>query len=235
MKPDDGVNPFPDVLPPFALEIRDLSLELPNGRLLFAELQLQLGVGESIAVMGPSGSGKSSLLSVCLGLQRPTAGEVAIMGTSLRGLGQRQLAATRAAHVGVVFQSGELLPELTATENVALPALLARRPADEAFAAARSALQRVGLVGDLAAVPELSGGEQLRVAVARAVVNRPSLILADEPTGSLDPDSRELVIRQLFDLPRAGDCALLVVTHDREVAARAQRTVRLGERGLVPV
>ena len=208
-----------------------LSLESVHHRVgarsLLADLDLEVFSGESVAVMGPSGSGKSTLLSVCLGMLRPTSGVVKVAGTDIGRLRGRRLAQHRSATTGMVFQFGELLPELTPLDNVALPALMARQSRGEAYERAADLMARLGLKITDTPTADLSGGERQRVAVARAMINSPQLIMADEPTGSLDDENRGLVADYLFDLPRRSGCGLLVVTHDVDVASQADRCLTL--------
>jgi len=182
--------------------------------------------GEAVAIVGASGSGKSTLLALLAGLDTPTAGTVELDGASLFELDEDARAELRGRAVGFVFQSFQLLPALTALENVMLPLELAGR--DDAESAAREILARVGLAERLHHYPKhLSGGEQQRVALARAFVVRPKLLLADEPTGSLDAESGEAVIGLLFQLNRESGTTLVLVTHDEHLASRCQRVVRL--------
>lgn len=208
-----------------------LSLESVNYRIgtrpLLADLDLGVSSGESVAVMGPSGSGKSTLLSVCLGMLRPMSGVVKVAGTEIGRLRGRHLAQHRSATTGMVFQFGELLPELTPLDNVALPALMARLSRSEAYERAADLMARLGLKITETPTADLSGGERQRIAVARAMVNSPQLIMADEPTGSLDDENRGLVSEYLFNLPRRSGCGLLVVTHDVDVASQADRCLTL--------
>ncbi len=176
--------------------------------------------------MGSSGSGKSTLLSCVLGLVRPDAGSIAVRGVEVTGLRRRRLAEYRRTSIGMVFQSGELLPELTPVDNVALAALLAGTARGTAYRRAAELLRDLG-VPDGVPTDRLSGGEHQRTAVARAVINSPALVLADEPTGALDAAARANVADLLFDLPQRQGCGLLVVTHDQEVAARADRLLTL--------
>ncbi|MER5973767.1 ATP-binding cassette domain-containing protein [Streptomyces sp. NPDC002055] len=210
------------------LEVERLRVEVP-GRLLLDDAELTVRGGESVAVTGSSGSGKSTLLMCVLGLSRPTAGQVRVAGADVTGMRPRKLARHRRDHIGTIFQFGELLPELTPVENVAVAALLsgARRPA--AFEQAASLLARLGVPADGVSTSQLSGGERQRAAVARALINKPSLLLADEPTGALDERNRESVSDLLFGLPEETGCGLLVVTHDAAVAARADRIVCLAD------
>jgi len=182
--------------------------------------------GEAVAIVGASGSGKSTLLALLAGLDTPTAGTVELDGASLFELDEDARAELRGRAVGFVFQSFQLLPSLTALENVMLPLELAGRA--DAEATAREILARVGLGERLHHYPKhLSGGEQQRVALARAFVVRPKLLLADEPTGSLDAQAGEAVIELLFQLNREAGTTLVMVTHDEQLAQRCTRTVRL--------
>jgi len=194
-------------------------------------IDLSIGRGEAVAVVGPSGAGKSTLMMVVAGLERITSGRITLAGQDLSALSEDGLALLRRQHVGIVFQSFRLVPTMTALENVAMPLELAGR--DDAFEAAQEALESVGLGHRVEHYPDqLSGGEQQRVAIARAVVARPSLILADEPTGNLDGATGHSIIELLFERRRAAGSTLLLITHDLELAARADRTIRLAD-GLV--
>ena len=182
--------------------------------------------GEAVAIVGASGSGKSTLLALLAGLDTPSAGTVELDGESLFALDEDARAELRGRTVGFVFQSFQLLPSLTALENVMLPLELADR--EDADSAAREILAHVGLGERLHHYPKhLSGGEQQRVALARAFVVQPKLLLADEPTGSLDAESGEAVIALLFQLNRESGTTLVLVTHDEQLAQRCTRTVRL--------
>ncbi len=214
------------------LSVRGLVYEVP-GRTLFQGLGLEVRAGESVAVMGPSGSGKSTLLSCALGLVRPAAGTVSVGGADMTGLRGKALARHRARHIGMIFQFGELLPELSPLDNVALAALLAGADREDAYRRAGELLAELG-VPDAATSVELSGGERQRTAVARAVINSPTLLLGDEPTGALDETAREKVADTLFAMPRQHGCGLLLVTHDPAVASRADRTLTLHGGALVP-
>lgn len=213
---------------PTALEMTALDYSI-GGRTLMSGLELRLSAGESVSVMGPSGSGKSTLISCALGLLKPDAGSVRVAGAELSALNRRQLAEHRRSHIGVVFQFGELLPELTPVENVALAALLSGAGRRTAYEEAAGLLRELGVPESNAATATLSGGERQRTAVARALVNKPRLLLADEPTGALDAANRDSVADLLFSVPSRWDCALLVVTHDAEVAGRADRTLALSD------
>jgi len=193
---------------------------------ILRDIDLAVMPGEAVAIVGASGSGKSTLLALLAGLDTPTAGTVELDGANLFGLDEDARAELRGRAVGFVFQSFQLLPSLTALENVMLPLELAGR--DDAESAAREILARVGLAERLHHYPKhLSGGEQQRVALARAFVVQPKLLLADEPTGSLDAESGEAVIALLFQLNRESGTTLVLVTHDEQLAQRCTRTVRL--------
>ncbi len=193
---------------------------------ILRDIDLEVTRGEAVAVVGASGSGKSTLLAILAGLDTPTAGSVQIDGRDIFSLDEDARAELRGRAVGFVFQSFQLLPALTALENVMLPLELSGVADPEG--PARDILKRVGLEERLHHFPKhLSGGEQQRVALARAFVARPSLLLADEQTGSLDADSGAAVIRLMFDMNREYGTTLVMVTHDESLAARCQRTVRL--------
>jgi putative ABC transport system permease protein len=192
------------------------------------DLNLTIQQGEFIALVGPSGSGKSTLLNLLGGLDRPSGGELWLNDLPLHEASTADRTRHRKEQVGFVFQSFNLLPRLTALENVAVPLMLAGLPTDEREARARSMLERVGLEKRLDHYPaEMSGGEQQRTAVARALVHRPDLVLADEPTGNLDSATGESIMKLLRDLNREQGITLIVVTHDQEVADHADRIVRL--------
>ena len=209
------------------LHIVDLKCEVP-GRTLFSGLSLDAGAGEAVAVVGPSGSGKSTLLSVILGMTRPAGGTVHVDGRDMTSASVSQAARTRRERIGVVFQSGELLPELTAAENVAVALMMMKPSAEPAIDAARALLRRYRVPPDTLTA-DLSGGERQRTALCRALSTDPMLVLADEPTGSLDAATRDMIAGDLFGAARARGAALLVVTHDPEVARRADRTIDLAD------
>jgi putative ABC transport system ATP-binding protein len=200
---------------------------------ILREIDLAVTPGEVIAVVGASGSGKSTLLALLAGLDTPSAGSVTIEGADLFSLDEDRRAELRGRSVGFVFQSFQLLPSLTALENVMLPLELSGR--EDAEAMAREMLERVGLGERLQHYPKhLSGGEQQRVALARAFVVRPKLLFADEPTGSLDADSGAAVIDLLFQMNREFGTTLILVTHDEQLASKCQRVVRLAAGRIVP-
>jgi putative ABC transport system ATP-binding protein len=191
-------------------------------------VDLSIARGEFVALVGPSGSGKSTVLNLIGGLDRPTGGQIWINGTELSESDERTLTRHRREHVGFVFQSFNLLPRLTAEENVALPLMFSEVPERERGARARALLEQVGLSQRLAHRPtELSGGEQQRVAIARALVGQPALLLADEPTGNLDTTTGAEIMDLLKRLNQESGLTLVVVTHDPEVADFADRIVML--------
>ena len=211
------------------LQARDIGKTVRSGSsdlVILRDVHLEVRAGEALAIVGASGSGKSTLLAILAGLDTPTTGSVMLDGASLFALDEDARAELRGRAVGFVFQSFQLLPALTALENVMLPLELAGRA--DAEDAARAMLERVGLAGRLGHYPKhLSGGEQQRVALARAFVVRPKLLLADEPTGSLDAASGEAVIELIFELNRGSGTTLIMVTHDEQLAQRCGRVVRL--------
>ncbi len=200
------------------------------------DVSLSVAAGESLAVVGPSGSGKSTLLNLVGGLDRPTAGRVVVDGRDLAQLDERALAAYRRTDVGLVFQLHHLLPQCTALENVLVPTLAGEGAKREgADARARRLLERVGLGGRFDHRPgQLSGGERQRVAVVRALINGPRLLLADEPTGALDHASAASLVDLLVDLNREEGVTLIVATHAPDVAGRMARPLELRDGRLVP-
>ncbi len=216
------------------LELENVSkgYDAPAGgerSLVLRGLSLRLGEREAVAIVGPSGSGKSTLLHLMGGLDRPTSGSVRLSGRDLARLGDEDLARVRNEEIGFVFQSHHLLPQCTAWENVLVPTLV-RGSTPEARARARSLLERVGLGARLHHRPgELSGGECQRVAVARALIQRPRLVLADEPTGSLDRAAAAELGRLLAEANVEEGAALVVVTHSEELARRMGRVLRLAD------
>ena len=192
------------------------------------DVSLCIAPGESVAVMGRSGSGKSTLLSLLAGLERPTSGRIAYRGRDLSGLDEDALALWRRDNIGLVFQSFHLIPTLSALENVAFPLYPAKMTTAERRRRAAERLAQVGLAERATHRPSrLSGGEQQRVAIARALVNNPGLILADEPTGNLDSATGDEILALFQRLRGETGAALLIITHDEKVAARADRIVRM--------
>jgi len=213
----------------------DVRLTLPSAAgpvEILRGISLTIAAGETVALLGPSGSGKTSLLMVLAGLERPSAGHVELSGHDLGALDEDGLARLRRRHIGIVFQSFHLIATMTALENVAIPLELSGER--DAFAAARAALDRVGLGHRLSHYPgQLSGGEQQRVAIARAFAAGPQLLLADEPTGNLDGETGRAVIDCLFAEHARRGTALLLITHDAELAARCGREVNLADGRIV--
>lgn len=191
-------------------------------------IDLDIGAGEFVALMGPSGSGKSTLLHVIAGIDRPTSGQCLVQGTDVATLNETQLADWRNANVGFVFQTFNLIPVLTALENVELPLLLTALSASERRKHATRALELVGLADRLHHLPrQLSGGQEQRVAIARALVTDPILLVADEPTGNLDAHAASDVLDLLVRLNREAGKTIIMVTHDPKAASRARRLIHL--------
>jgi putative ABC transport system ATP-binding protein len=211
------------------LDVRRLTKSYPNGGgslTVVRDISFAIEAGSACAIVGPSGSGKTTLLGLCAGLDQPTSGEVRLAGIDLGALDEDGRARVRNESVGFVFQNFQLIPTLTALENVMVPLELRgqKQVRDEAV----RLLERVGLGERLGHYPsQLSGGEQQRVALARAFINRPKILFADEPTGNLDAETGHLVIENLFALNASAGTTLVLVTHDTELAQRAQRMIRL--------
>tara|TARA_Y100000588_G_scaffold224993_1_gene238922 strand:- start:5620 stop:6336 length:717 start_codon:yes stop_codon:yes gene_type:complete len=190
------------------------------------DVTFSVAQGEACSLVGPSGSGKTTLLGLCAGLDRPTSGSVALLEVELTTLSEDELSDLRGASIGFVFQSFQLIPTLTAVENVMVP--LELRGERQVEPQSRDLLDRVGL-GDRADhyPAQLSGGEQQRVAIARAFINRPRVLFADEPTGNLDADTSQTIVDLLFDLNREAGTTLLMATHDIDLAGKTDRIIRL--------
>jgi putative ABC transport system ATP-binding protein len=227
-------NAMTPLAPPTPLvDLRALCKSYPEGggqRQVLRDLQMHIGTGEIVALVGRSGCGKSTLLNLISGIDAPTSGTVQVAGTDLTGLSERQRTLFRRRHIGFIFQFFNLIPTLTVLENLLLPLELQggiepaqRRRAEEGLAA-------VGLADRAGSYPDrLSGGEQQRIAIARAIVHRPQLLLADEPTGNLDAESGQMVLGLLQQLVHAGGQTLLLVTHSVEVATIAHRVLTMRE------
>lgn len=198
-------------------------------------VDFSLPAGDSLAIIGPSGSGKTTLLGLCAGLDRPTSGTVAIAGISIGDLTEDGRAAVRNAHVGFVFQNFQLIPTLTALENVMVPLELRGQGGPAQEAQAQALLERVGLLERRDHYPlQLSGGEQQRVALARAFINQPKILFCDEPTGNLDGETAHRIVDLIFELNREKGTTLVLVTHDAELASLCARTLRLKNGQVVP-
>ena len=213
------------------IELNDVRLTLGEGDVrteILKGVSLKLEPGESVAVLGPSGSGKSSLMAVAAGLERANAGSVRLAGQNIGGMGEDALARLRGRSLGIILQAFHLLPTMTALENVSVPLELAGH--DDPRGRAAFELEQVGLGHRLTHYPaQLSGGEQQRVAIARATATRPQLLLADEPTGNLDSKTGAAIIDLLFERAGKAGAGLLVITHDPAVAARAGRTMHMSD------
>ncbi len=216
-----------------AVELRSIhkSYPAPGGEGtndVLAGVDLQLAAGQSLGIVGPSGSGKSTLLNLIAALDRPTAGTVLLEGQDLAPLSDRQLSSLRNRRIGMIFQLHHLLPQCTVLENVLVPVLAGGKADKAAAARAEALLVRVGLADHLDHRPgQLSGGQRQRVAVARALINEPAIVLADEPTGSLDRASAESVADLLTELARDGGLTLILATHWTELAGRMQSVMTL--------
>lgn len=220
---------------PIAIHLEDVALTLPavaGPVAILNGVSLAIPAGQTVALLGPSGSGKSSLLMVAAGLETATAGRVTVAGTDITRMGEDGLARFRRGRVGIVFQSFHLIPTMTALENVAVPLELAGIA--DAFSRARAELAAVGLAARVDHYPgQLSGGEQQRVALARAIAPEPAVLFADEPTGNLDGATGAGVADLLFALHARGASTLFLVTHEEALARRCQRIVRLADGRIV--
>ena len=220
-----------------AVRLRGVTKEFARGgeRLrVLDSLDFEVKKGAYEALMGPSGSGKSTLLNLIAGLDRPTSGEVWVAGARLDTMSDADITAWRAATIGIIFQSYNLLPVLTAVENVELPLLLSKLSASDRRRRAQTALEIVGLSDRMSHYPrQLSGGQEQRVAIARAIVTDPALIIADEPTGDLDRQSADDILRLFDKLNREIGKTIIMVTHDAEAAEKAHAIRRLNKGALV--
>ncbi len=220
-----------EVIPDIAISARNVTLSLGTGEArtdVLKGIDLDIRNGETIAILGPSGSGKSSLMAILSGLERVTGGEVHVAGTNFGSLDEDDLARARRGRIGIVLQSFHLLPTMTALENVAVPLELAG--AADAFDKARAELDAVGLGHRLSHYPaQLSGGEQQRVAIARAVAPGPRILFADEPTGNLDGKTGAAIIDVLFARKEAAGATLIIITHDPSLAERCDRILEMND------
>ena len=191
-------------------------------------LDLSIKKGEIVSIVGPSGAGKTTLLQILGTLDKPNSGEIQVNGSDFSKLGERDLAQFRNQHIGFIFQFHQLLPEFTALENVMIPAFIAKKESKQIASRAKELLSYLQLSDRMEHKPnELSGGEKQRVAVARALINNPSLILADEPSGSLDSKNKEELHKLLFDLRDKFGLTIVIVTHDKELAALSDRVIEM--------
>ena len=220
-----------EVIPDIAISARNVTLSLGTGEArtdVLKGINLDIRNGETIAILGPSGSGKSSLMAILSGLERVTGGEVHVAGTNFGSLDEDDLARARRGRIGIVLQSFHLLPTMTALENVAVPLELAG--AADAFDKARAELEAAGLGHRLSHYPaQLSGGEQQRVAIARAVAPGPQILFADEPTGNLDGRTGAAIIDVLFARKEAAGATLIIITHDPSLAERCDRILEMND------
>jgi putative ABC transport system ATP-binding protein len=216
------------------LNVSALSKAVPGGRVLFQDLNLEVGKGQFVAITGESGVGKSTLLNVLAGLDRADAGSVVIDGIAMEALEDDVLTRLRRDRIGFVFQAFHVLPHLDLAHNVALPLVLQGIEAKASLAQAETMLDAVGLGGrDLDYPRQLSGGELQRVAIARALIHRPALILADEPTGNLDPDTAAKVMALFVEQANEADASVVLVTHSPVSASVADRILHLTRHGLI--
>ena len=215
--------------PSVLLENVSLSLDGNAGIVdILKDISIDIQEGESIGIVGPSGSGKSSLLMLMGGLERISNGTINLLGQNLSEMNENKLASFRRSNVGIIFQSFHLIPTMTALENVAVP--LELNGNKDAFGLAEEALIKVGLGDRLTHFPsQLSGGEQQRTALARAVIANPKILLADEPTGNLDHDNGKIVADYLFELHTENKATLVLVTHDLELAERCERKIKISD------
>lgn len=213
------------------IQIKDLTREFKSGSKILTvvnNINFEIEEGTSCAIVGPSGSGKTTLLGLCAGLDRPTSGEVVLKGNSLSPLSEDERALVRNKHVGFVFQTFQLVPTLTALENVMVPLELRGEATKEVRKKANELLTEVGLGDRVHHYPtQLSGGEQQRVAIARAFINQPDILFADEPTGNLDTETGAHIERLIFDLNSKEQTTLVLVTHDLELAEKCDRIIRI--------
>lgn len=211
------------------LKVDNLNMNYQSGGKSLSVLQsinIEVHEGETVSITGPSGSGKTTLMGLCAALDNPSSGEITILGNKISPLSEDQRALIRNKYVGFIFQNFQLLPSLTALENVMLP--LEMQGIYTAHKDAEDLLKRVGLADRVTHYPsQLSGGEQQRVALARAFINKPKILFADEPTGNLDGDTGETIEKLMFDLNKDYGTTLIIVTHNQDLAAKTKRTIQL--------
>jgi len=211
------------------LEVNNLSQTYISGErslTVLKDINFSINTGERVAIVGPSGSGKTTLLGLCAGLDNPTNGEIILCGQSIGNITENQKAQLRNKRVGFVFQNFQLIPTLTAVENVMIP--LELQGQSSVYPQAKLLLERVGLGDRLSHYPsQLSGGEQQRVSIARAFINKPSILFADEPTGNLDDETGSYIEQLLFSMNEEENTTLVLVTHDLELAHKTGRTIKL--------
>ncbi|MBO6524869.1 MAG: ABC transporter ATP-binding protein [Balneolaceae bacterium] len=213
------------------LQTKSLTREFKSGSKILTvvnDINFEIDEGTTCAIVGPSGSGKTTLLGLCAGLDRPTSGEVILKGENLNPLSEDERASVRNKHVGFVFQTFQLVPTLTAIENVMVPLELRGEATKEVRQRAKELLEEVGLGDRTHHYPtQLSGGEQQRVAIARAFINEPKILFADEPTGNLDTETGEYIEKLIFDLNEKQQTTLVLVTHDLELANKCGRIIKI--------
>ena len=213
------------------LAVRDVKhvYEMGSHRLeVLKNISFSIKKGTTVSIVGPSGSGKSTLLGLCAGLDQASSGDIELCSTNLSGLNEDDRAELRSRHIGFIFQAFQLLPTLTALENVMVPMELQGKGGREVEERAKKLLDEVGLKERMDHYPaQLSGGEQQRVAIARAFINQPEVLFADEPTGNLDSETGEHIEQSLFEMNRLYGTTLILVTHNNELAARTERCIRL--------
>jgi putative ABC transport system ATP-binding protein len=218
------------------LDIKNVSKIYQSGNhslTVLNDINFSIAKGETVAITGPSGSGKTTLLGLCAGLDRASSGSVVLSGVALDSLSEDERAAVRNQYVGFIFQNFQLLPTLTALENVMVPMELRGEKNSKSFAL--DLLAKVGLADRADHYPvQLSGGEQQRVSLARAFSNKPALLFADEPTGNLDAETSEKIIKLLFDLNKDAGTTLVIVTHDLDLAARTNRIIKIKGGQVIP-
>lgn len=219
------------------LQVKQLSHVFKNGEELtpvLKDISFEVKKGEIVALLGSSGSGKSTMLNLMAGLMKPTEGSIRIQGQAINEMNENQLAEFRRTHIGFIFQSYELIPHLTVSENIELPLVFQSISRKERRDQAYRLLEQVGLADKASLFPsQLSGGQQQRVAISRSLITRPPIVFADEPTGNLDTNTEEEILQLLLELNRSLSTTFVIVTHEHEVAARTDRIIQLRDGYLV--